>query len=727
MRETRRLIWGIVAPTIAAVVLVGSLVAAVLHLSTTGSDEVALHRQTKLVTVALHQAFASQRKDQEASTNWDDAVRRVRERPLDLDWLDQNLGVWFHSYYKHDETYVLDGQDRPVYAMRDGRRLDPAIFQDLSRQALPLAAKLRRALRHGFEPREGSTELTAGAFDIAIVHGRPAAISVKPIVSETGSIKQVPGQEYLHVSIRYLDASFMKDIAQTYGIDHAAFAWKHAGPASLAIPNDAGATIGYVAWRPFQPGRDVARRTIPVLVIALLVFGSLLLWLLARILRSRLELEASRAQAQHLAFHDSLTALPNRALFEDRVNQALAAARREGCVAIALLDLDRFKHVNDTLGHLAGDALIKDFGRRLSELVRAGDTVARLGGDEFALLLPNIPGQQEVEKLCERILSAVREPFNVLGSNAHVGVSIGVVFAPESGTERTDLLRKADIALYRAKDEGRDCYRLFRSEMDATVQLRSTIEEDLRAALSGEGQLFVHYQPQISALGRDIVGVEALVRWEHPTRGSIPPAQFIPIAEATGLICGLGEWVIREACTASRRWPQLNVSVNLSAVQFRARDFIERLMTIVRETGADPHRIQLEVTESVLLDDDEMVRGALASLRSAGFAIALDDFGTGYSSLSYLRKFDVDKIKIDRSFVQALGQTVDSAAIVTAVLALGRAMGLVVTAEGVETAEQRSFLEAAGCNEMQGFLFAPAMSADDLDAVLAPRSVSHAA
>jgi EAL domain-containing protein (putative c-di-GMP-specific phosphodiesterase class I) len=287
------------------------------------------------------------------------------------------------------------------------------------------------------------------------------------------------------------------------------------------------------------------------------------------------------------------------------------------------------------------------------------------------------------------------------------------VLAPEAGLDRVELLRKADIALYRAKGEGRNCYCLFTPEMDETIAVSRLIEEDLRAALAtGEG-LEVAYQPQIAQSG-SVVGVEALARWHHPTRGYIQPSQFIPVAEQTGLIIPLGEWILRQACTASRRWPDLFVSVNLSPVQFRSNNFASRVIAIVRECGGHPQRIELEVTEGVLLEEDGRTTDALRELREAGFRIALDDFGTGYSSLGYLQRFEVDKIKIDRSFTQSLGQGNKAATVIKAIVALGHAMSITVTAEGVETETQRSFLDMAGCNEMQGFLFSKAVSEEQI-------------
>ncbi len=719
------LLKAVIVPTAGALLLLALMVGAVLHFATRGTDRVAAQRQERLAEVAMQTAVAGVRKDQEASTYWDDAVRRVHEVPLDLPWIDQNLGIWFYSYYKHDETYLLDAQQHPVYAMRNGRRADPRQFTGVSHPAMPLALQLRSKLWRGDLTPASSSEQTPGLSGIAMIRGRPAIVSVKPLLSETGDIVQAPGSEHLHVSVRYLDGNFLTDLAADYGIDAPQFALARSARAAIPLRTAQGAVIGYIEWRAFKPGHVVRLHMGAALLVALGLIGTVLAWLLNRNLRARLELETSRAQAQHLAFHDALTGLPNRALFNDRADHALARARRGEQATLLLLDLDRFKHVNDTYGHQAGDALIREFGSRLSGLVREEDTIARLGGDEFAMLLPGMTGK-DVEALCERILAAVHLPFEVLGNQAFVGVSIGVVQAPASGTDRVDLLRKADIALYRAKAEGRDCHRLFDVSMDATVKLRGTIEEDLRAALaSGEG-LALHYQPLVGTDGK-MVGVEALLRWEHPRQGLLPPAQVIPIAEETGLIIPLGEWVLRESCAAAKRWPELFVALNLSPVQFRTVGFAERVLEIIRETGVRPEQLELEVTEGVLIDDDELVRAGLAKLRAAGLKIALDDFGTGYSSLSYLRKFEVDKIKIDRSFVQHLGHTVDSGAIIHAVVTLGHAMGLTVTAEGVETGDQQRFLKLAGCNQMQGYLFSRPVPAGQIATLLEQHGALRAA
>ena len=721
---SRSLMRAVALPTIAALLLLASIVGAVLHFSTSRSDQLALARQENLIKLAVGEAQTTIARDQEASTYWDDAVLRTRQRPLDLQWIDNNLGIWFYTYYKHDEAYLLDPGDRPIYAMQNGVRAQPTSFSRIAPQALRLSTALRKQLLAGYISPDGSPGKTVGVSSITSIGGRPAIISIKPIVSETGNIAQTPGTEYLHISVRYLDRSFLAELSRRYGIERARFSQSSTADGSIALLSGRGRTLGYIEWDPFEPGEQVEDRMTPILFLALLVVGLLIGGLLSRIWRSRTELEASRAQAQHLAFHDNLTGLPNRALFEDRLDHALT--RRDADIAVMLLDLDRFKNVNDTLGHQAGDALIRDFGLRLSALTRSGDTIARLGGDEFAIIIESAK-RADLERLARRIIEDIRRPFEIVGTHAYVGVSVGIALAPTKSVERLELVRRADIALYGAKEGGRDTFRLFSMDMDASVKLRSAVEDELRDALATGTGLIVHYQPQVGHNGT-IIGLEALVRWQHPTRGLVSPEQFVPVAEDTGLIVPLGEWVLRQACLAAKRWPHLFIAVNLSPVQFRDSRFFDTLMHLTRTTGAKPQSLQLEVTERVLVDDDDKVKQMLSRLRAAGFTIVLDDFGTGYSSLSYLRKFEVDKLKIDRSFVQHLGEASDSAAIVNAVLALGRAMGLQVAAEGVETAEQQRFLTGAGCREMQGFLFSEALPEDELALLLeAPAKPAAAA
>ncbi len=415
------------------------------------------------------------------------------------------------------------------------------------------------------------------------------------------------------------------------------------------------------------------------------------------------------AHNRYLALHDHLTGLANRALLNERIEQALARESRTGRDYLLFIDLDRFKAVNDANGHQVGDALLARFAERLTSIVRASDTVARLGGDEFALFVRGLHGRSDVERLCTRILDAAGRPFHVEGVSAFVSASVGVVGVPRTPVSRIELKRRADVALYQAKREGRACYRFFSPELDAETRRRRAIEADLRVALAhGEG-LAVHYQPQLASTDHALIGVEALVRWQHPRLGALPPAEFIPIAEETGQIDLLGEWVLRHACAAMARWGDLQLAVNLSPVQLRNPLLVERILAVLAETGFPARRLQLEVTESALLADDGGVPEVLERLRGHGVRIVLDDFGTGYSSLSHLQRLDIDKVKIDKSFIQALADP-ESAAIVHAVTSLAAALHIPVTAEGVETEDQRRALDAFGALELQGYLMAPPMA-----------------
>jgi diguanylate cyclase (GGDEF)-like protein len=429
------------------------------------------------------------------------------------------------------------------------------------------------------------------------------------------------------------------------------------------------------------------------------------------------ELEAREASAQHQALHDQLTGLANRALLEDRLSQALTRYRRSGeQVALLMLDLDRFKQVNDTLGHNAGDKLVVEVGDRLRSLLRETDTVARIGGDEFAIVQISPKGEADIRRLCERIIAVIREPFILGDREARVGVSIGAVFASKEVAEASELMRKADITMYRAKSAGRDCFRIFTEAMDADVQRRDQVESAMRAELRDGDSLQLHFQPVIGSRGQ-VVGLEGLLRWTHPTLGKIPPLELIPIAEECGVIDQIGKITFRDACKMARRWPELAVAVNLSPLQFRNPSFTATLKQIAEEEGVDPRQLELEITERLFIEHGALCGAAIEDLRGHGFRIALDDFGTGLSSLSCLRRFPVDKIKLDRSFIDTAARD-ESVAIIRAAVTLGHAMGLEVVAEGVSSADEEQIALEAGCDALQGYLYAPALTADHLQAYL---------
>jgi diguanylate cyclase (GGDEF)-like protein len=412
----------------------------------------------------------------------------------------------------------------------------------------------------------------------------------------------------------------------------------------------------------------------------------------------------AEAQIAHMALHDPLTDLPNRVLFRQRLEEALHRAARGGSCAVLCLDLDQFKGVNDTLGHPVGDALLKVVSDRLRNIVRQTDTVARLGGDEFAIVQTSVDQPADATVVAGRLLTELSTPFEVAGHQVVIGASIGIAIAPEDGTDPDILLKSADIALYQAKSDGRNRFRYFESGMDALMQARRELELDLRKAIvAQEFELF--FQPLVNLEEERITGFEALVRWRSPQRGIVSPADFIPLAEEIGLIIQLGEWVLQKACQHAVSWPEpLKVAVNISTVQFKGRHLVQAVTQALQDSGLDPARLELEITESVMIHDFDSALSVLHQLKKLGVSISMDDFGTGYSSLSYLRSFPFDKIKIDQSFVRELGKKSDCMAIIRAVTGMCESLGITATAEGVETAQQLSFLQAEKCTEIQGYL-----------------------
>lgn len=431
------------------------------------------------------------------------------------------------------------------------------------------------------------------------------------------------------------------------------------------------------------------------------------------------ERRANEARIVHLAHHDALTDLPNRVFLLDRLAEALIAQRRsDGAVGLLCIDLDNFKDVNDSLGHAAGDALLQEVAARLRHCVREEDLVSRHGGDEFTVLQPRLGSPEEARRLADRLIAALSRPFHVHDQEVVIGASVGIAIAPLDGDTADLLMRHADMALYRAKADGRGAARFFEAAMDARLQARRSLERDLRLAFA-KRELELYYQPLLNAGDERISGFEALLRWRHAERGFVSPAEFIPVAEEIGLIGPITEWVLGKACAEAVGWPShVRIAVNLSPAHFRKQNPAFAVARALAESGLLPNRLEVEITETVLLNDSETNLAILHQIRALGVRIAMDDFGTGYSSLSYLRFFPFDKIKIDRSFVRELHSSPQCAAIVRAVTSLGASLGVVTTAEGVETVEQMESLRAEGCHELQGFLFSHPVPADQALALL---------
>ncbi len=420
--------------------------------------------------------------------------------------------------------------------------------------------------------------------------------------------------------------------------------------------------------------------------------------------------KAMSSQMTHAAQHDVLTGLPNRVLLNDRVTQAIAAACRHASkFAVLFLDLDHFKHINDSLGHPIGDRLLQSIAKRLVACVRSSDTVSRQGGDEFVVLLPEVDQSEDAAHTARRMLQTVAETHSIDGHELHISASIGLSVYPDDGPDTETLIKNADTAMFQAKENGRQSYQFFKPAMNVQAVERQSVEENLRRALERQ-EFALHYQPKINLKTGEITGAEALIRWAHPTRGLVYPGQFIPVAEDCGLILPIGQWAMREACRQARSWvdaglPLASMAVNISALEFRDEKFLERVFTTLDETGLDPGSLEVELTESVLMKRAETAVLVLQELRAKGVQVAVDDFGTGYSSLSYLRKFPIDALKIDQSFVRQVTSAPDDTSIVTAVISMGRSLKLRVVAEGVETQKEMAFLQAHQCDEAQGYYF----------------------
>src|SRR5437773_2961365 len=434
-------------------------------------------------------------------------------------------------------------------------------------------------------------------------------------------------------------------------------------------------------------------------------------------------LEAANKQLRHLASHDALTGLPNRVLLDDRLAQAVAHAERDGHIfAVAMFDLDRFKIVNDSFGHRAGDELIKEVAHRIAGIARSTDTVGRLGGDEFLFIMDRLAKSEDAEQIARRAVAALQLPIRLGGIDIHTSSSIGIAVFPTDGSKVETLLANADAAMYCAKQRGRNNIQCYASGMNDVTQEKVKLESDLHEALALR-QLELHYQPKIDTATGMIHGAEALVRWRHPQRGLIPPGEFIPLAEACGLIDSIGEWVVREGCRQARAWPleglpHLRVAVKLSAFPFRHGNLLQVIREALQDADLEPRFLEVEITESALMSDPEESVTILEQLSRMGVVVSVDDFGTGYSSMSYLRRFPIDKLKIDRGFIAAVISRADDASIVKAIVSLAHSLHLKVVAEGVETEEQLALLKALGCDQYQGFCFSPAVPAPNFATLL---------
>jgi diguanylate cyclase (GGDEF)-like protein len=717
--------------TRATLLLLAAVVAIViggLFWATHRSDEISIQRQERVAIHSIDVALDELALQQETVAIWDDmATYMIAARPNQT-WLFDNGGSWLHRIFDHHESWLIDERNQPVQIVVAGKRIAATNFQRHYQDIQPLVAAARgvelktngRHDRHPGEPLGArstvrTTDRASHATRLILIGGRPAVASAMLIQPSTpGYVGDRLAWPAL-VSIRYLDASFMIDLDHRFLIDNARFSRRndHSDDEySSLIRTEGGEDLGYLIWTPELPGTRVIGALFPVNLVALVLLALLMAFLLRKLTQSLRDGGTLEERATYLAYHDPLTRLPNRSLLAERLQEWLATGLSQE-IALLLIDLDQFKQVNDTLGHLAGDELIRQFADRLRDEIGQDDMVARLGGDEFAVLLRGAAAAEALDR-SQRILKLFGQPFDLAGTSIYGGASIGAAQMGSELIDGTELMRRADVALYRAKAEGRGRARLFEDQMDDASRQRVRTEHELREAIAAD-QLALWHQPEVDRHGV-VIGQELLLRWEHPDLGIVNPDQILPVAEESGLIIPIGDWVIRQALPIAAAVAVRNefTALNLSPSQLRDENFAERTILACTAAGVAPSVIELEITEQTLIEDNPVIRDSLSQLRQAGFRISLDDFGTGYSSLSYLSRFTVDKIKIDRSFVAEIEHSAEARAIIAAIVTLGRALGLSIAAEGVETARQEQLLLLAGCDQLQGHYYAPARPLPDL-------------
>ncbi len=726
-----RFIFSALLPVMLVVVVTFGFVAWLIYLSASKSDEQAAEREQTLVRHFLEQQQDVLSNAQSGVAGWDEAVKAVSE-PFDREWVANNLGEELYSAHGIDLSYVLDASLTPVFAMFDGDSIDPSRFSRNQDVLKPLAERLREINWQGALSAyvQGISKVLPSIGDTMMIEGRPALVSLVPIASGTGKYGYSPGSEFIHIAVRFLDDRFAEEINDAMLISGGRFDEPDAqikdGETSIPLLNKAGQPIARFTWQPGHPGANILSDSLPAMLGGFTIMLAVVAILIFDLRRSTHQIEAGRVAAQHMAFHDKLTGLANRALFEDRLHAAIASARRgpKG-IGMMIIDLDRFKEVNDTFGHEAGDDLIRQVAQRMKPLLRETDTIARFGGDEFAVIQTDVTDVADVTLVADRIINAIAAPFSVAHSQAFVGASIGIALAPDDALGSVELARKADIALYEAKADGRNRYRVFEDSMSETVKRRQTIEEELRTALSGGGGLVVNFVPLVRGDGTEISGVTAEIAWNHKTLGTIERDRFIPVAETCGLIEPLGEYVLDQACRFGASNPGLRVCVHAYAAQLRNLMFFDKLFSILDETGMKPGDLELEICEKMMSPKETAAASTLRKLSGIGVNIALGDFGSGFRALALLQKFEVDRIKIDRDFFDQLADCPDPEAITHAVVWLARAIGVEVSAEGVDTMDQKNFLYRMGVMSFQGKVFAPENQAEILMEALSHAPEHH--
>ncbi|WDQ98206.1 bifunctional diguanylate cyclase/phosphodiesterase [Devosia sp. J2-20] len=663
--------------------------------------------------------------EQKSSTVWDESVHNLRAN--NQSWIAENLVDWMGEFYTHDRVYVVAPDGRVVRAAVHGEYSGEEFDPRDEAAVEPMLQDIRQRMTTASVGLSDSTTAIAkiGIFDtVRLSDNNLAFVSIQPVVGTSSAAAQHPGTEFLHVSVKVLQAQLLSNLSEQLGLADLKVSGPNNDRASLTMRNANGQQLGHVTWTPHRPALELLRETAPATLGSLLLGATSLLGLLIWLGRATTQLVESRARSSFLALHDPLTGLANRALFQTRLEEALGyvylAASK---VLLISIDLDRFKEINDTMGHAVGDQLLQQVAKRLSQPLSEDATLTRLGGDEFVLVQPGMVSDEHAIWLCQSLLNMLKEPFKLDAGLVHLTASFGVAVQPGDAVSAQELLRQADIALYAAKTAGRNRFAFYTPAMDRTRREKRTLEVDLRNALISGAGLYLLYQPIFAAETGEIHGAEALVRWQHPTRGSLSPDDFIGIAEETANIAALGLWVLDEACRFAAACGLGRVAVNVSPLQFLDPRFPDQVLETLRRRDLDPSALELEITEGLFLNNSVQVQQALIRLREEGVSIALDDFGTGYSSISYLRTYNVDKLKIDKSYTRQMIKDQATRTIVQSVVEMAHALGMTVTVEGVEEEAQQRILRELGCNYLQGFLLSRPLTGERLTELWTSRRI----
>jgi diguanylate cyclase (GGDEF)-like protein len=705
-----------VIPIIGIIVLAFGLAVGLLYQIAREQDHRSIVQTTRSVATAVDSRKDTLAKTLKDYSAWGAAYQNLHVR-FDRTWAydQENVGATLFKSYGFDYVFLLNPQDETIYAVVDGQASDALYAQTLLDGAEALVARARQAppnetvVETGVLSRGSDPVLVSAA---ALSSGGDSTVEVKP---GPPSIL-IFADRLTPAKLSALGTGlFVGDLRASTAAEDRTL------EPNLPLPFVDGRS-SQLRWEPDLPGKDLLKTVIPWLALVAAALGAFITLVFRHAARSASIIADSASQlakaherAQHQARHDVTTGLPNRLLLTSYMDEALSA--EDARLVVMYADLDRFKPINDALGHPAGDFVLGEVARRLRKSMRDGDLVARVGGDEFVIAVRGV-AEHDIETLCKRLLRDVSAPIPYEGNEVSVGLSLGIAISPTDATTTHELLRRADLALYQAKIDGRGTYRFFAHEMNERIVLRRSLEGELRRAVK-DGEFVLEYQPRYDTRSMKIVSVEALVRWRHAVRGVLGPAEFIPLAEETGLIVPLGEWILRTACSTITQFADVGVSVNVSPAQFRDVELAAMVERILSETGLPPHRLELELTEGVLLEDTQRARATLRGLKALGLKLSMDDFGTGYSSLGYLRNFPFDGIKIDQQFIADLSGTGDARAIVQAIVSLGKALGMTVTAEGVETKEQLLLLRHDSCEEVQGYLMSRPIGAEALAELIA--------